>query len=295
MTKRDEAISLVRASAPSQTLPGLERIGEQIALGIRAMLERNGATGAMVTSSQSETKGFGAWRDGIAEFGAFAQYRLPPIKGGALMFVPGSLIAQLVDRFYGGNGDVQSERGSFSTAETRFASRIAGECSQLFTAAWASIFPIDPALLGIKCDPRLLRFVGDDEIMAIQSFSVSGGLLQPVAISLAYPLAALRGVPCLSDEPEIGQDNDEDPLWQSRLTEAVLQARLPLRTIFARPELPLSRLLSLQPGDIIPICLPSTVPVTVGGRLFAQATVGDSSGRAAIQIEKIEEGNKTDD
>ena len=61
----------------------------------------------------------------------------------------------------------------------------------------------------------------------------------------------------------------------------------------ASEELPLGRLLNLKAGDVIPICLPSHIPVTVAGRLFAQGTVGEANGRAAICIEKIEQGSLT--
>ena len=49
--------------------------------------------------------------------------------------------------------------------------------------------------------------------------------------------------------------------------------------------------LTLQPGDIIPVCLPNLVPVTVAGRVFARGSVGESNGRTAIKIERIEEGS----
>ena len=70
--------------------------------------------------------------------------------------------------------------------------------------------------------------------------------------------------------------------------QSVSQVCLPVRSILARPELPLSRIMTLQPGDVIPLTMPRNVPLTVAGRLFAHGTIGESNGRAAIRIESIQ-------
>ena len=51
----------------------------------------------------------------------------------------------------------------------------------------------------------------------------------------------------------------------------------------------------LAPGDFIPVCLPTRVPVTVAGRLLAHGTIGEANGRAAIKIDKLEHGAVFDD
>ena len=52
----------------------------------------------------------------------------------------------------------------------------------------------------------------------------------------------------------------------------------------------LQRLLTLAVGDIIQVPMPRQIPVTIGGRLFAQGSVGEANGRTAIKIESIQQG-----
>ena len=82
-----------------------------------------------------------------------------------------------------------------------------------------------------------------------------------------------------------------DPVWRGKLSDAVMHVQFPVRSIFARPELSAAKLVTLQAGDIIPVCLPSHLPVTVAGRLFAHGTVGEAGGRAAIRIKNIAQGS----
>lgn len=80
-----------------------------------------------------------------------------------------------------------------------------------------------------------------------------------------------------------------DAQWKRALAQAAEEIRLPLRTVVARPELPLSRILALKPGDVIPLVLPAQVPVTASGLLIGHAVVGDTGGRASIRFESLVE------
>ena len=78
------------------------------------------------------------------------------------------------------------------------------------------------------------------------------------------------------------------------MNKALRDVRLPVRSVLARPEISLVKLLSLEVGDIIPLTMPRHVPVTVAGRSFAVGSIGEANGNAAIMIEHIEKGPDND-
>ena len=78
------------------------------------------------------------------------------------------------------------------------------------------------------------------------------------------------------------------------MNKALRDVRLPVRSVLARPEISLVKLLSLEVGDIIPLTMPRHVPVTVAGRSFAVGSIGEANGNAAIMIEQIEKGPNHD-
>lgn len=67
--------------------------------------------------------------------------------------------------------------------------------------------------------------------------------------------------------------------------------RVPLRvrSEIAVATMPAARLLALKPGDLLPIAMPRTVPVLVCGRHFANASIGEWQGSAALRIENPDE------
>ncbi|MBK6298224.1 MAG: FliM/FliN family flagellar motor switch protein [Sphingomonadales bacterium] len=283
--------SLFRASDETLAFPGLERVGAQFALGLADVIGSNGGVGTKLTCGETTIATFAEWRDRTSASNAVCRFRMAPLKGGMLLSVPQQYVSELVDRFYGGDGIVPSPRAELSAAEERYFARLGGLVVPMLAAAWAEMVKIEPTVAKVDHSGSLPTLVADTQQVAVQHFVAESIDGKQVAIDVVFPLAMLRAVPQLVATPDSEEASQIDPVWQTSLSDAVMQVRLPVRTIFARPELPLSQLLTLQPGDIIPVCLPNQVPVTVAGRVFARGSVGDSNGRTAIKIERIEEGS----
>jgi flagellar motor switch protein FliM len=278
-------VSLVRERAEqSEAFPGIVRIGDRLARGMAAVFGHD----CTVVPEALTVATVNDWRSAQTSGTLLARIKLHPLNGAVTFAVPLALMMQLVDLHYGGTGDVTETRDTASAAEDLLFSRLAEQFKSLIAPAWIDILPLAPELMPIG-GPAPLG--ADASQIAVQPFSVRVGARLHQAACL-YPLPLLRAVPQLLNSTELSEDdeNHADPLWQGRLANAVMNVRLPVRTIFARPELPLSQLMSLMPGDIIPICLPNHLPVTVSGRHFAHGTVGETGGRAAIKIDRIEEG-----
>ena len=79
-----------------------------------------------------------------------------------------------------------------------------------------------------------------------------------------------------------------DPTWMNNLTRAVMNVKLPVRSVLAEQRVPLAQLMALQPGDIIPISFGPEIPLLVANQRFARGAVGASNGRAALRLNCIE-------
>jgi flagellar motor switch protein FliM len=275
------------ARAETVAPPALDRIGTRIAHGLQDVLARLGGRHTITAEAASPAL-FGTWKAALPGFAAVARYRVSGWRGGMLVSFPTPLVTGLVDACYGGSGESAATRTTFSAAERRFVERLASATGDAVEAAWQDIVPLAPHYLG--CTTASAEVVcgrADDEII-LQRFATGSG----TALEILYPAASLRALPALRDgaQDRAGDRDEADPQWRQRLSDAVMQAHLPVRTVIARPLLPLERLMSLAPGDFIPVCLPAHVPVTVAGRLLAHGTIGEANGRAAIRISKIEQG-----
>jgi flagellar motor switch protein FliM len=289
-SKSTESTSLIRGDGEAQVLPGLVPIGDRTARGIRTKVTEFCPFFPHIAPENAEWMTFAEWRARQFEISVTAKFKIRPLKGQMLIVIPIRLVSQLVDCFYGGDGSNANERAELSKAEICFVERMGDSLVDVIAAAWADVTALTPSLVGIETDMSQLAFLKDADQVIAQTLTLTGNPFGTVRIDCVYPAAALRSVKALSENRSGEEPNALDTIWRERMRDAMMQVSLPVRTIFARTELPLTRLLSLQTGDLIPICLPNRIPMTVGGLTFAEATVGESNGRASIRIEKLEQG-----
>jgi flagellar motor switch protein FliM len=284
--------SLIRQHDEPTEFPGLDDIGRKLARVFVDLLAAGGAT-ATVNPGVTEVTSLGDWRENSKGPLVVARFRVDPLNAHVSLAISQTFLTRLVDCFFGGHGDADPGRRPLSASEESYFERLARGLEELMGSAWTSHASVNITLAdhnGVHSD----GVVGADATrMAVQAFPVTLEHGAKGHIDLIYPISMLTNVPSLAAvvEPE-EMAPPADLIWQGKLREAVLQAHFPMRAVFARIELPLSRLLSLQAGDVLPICLPRQVPVTVAGRNFAMATVGEASGRTAIKIERLEKGPK---
>jgi flagellar motor switch protein FliM len=285
-----QSASLVRPVEDAQGFPGLTPIGELLARGCQSLIAGFGIGNPIVSSQGATLKTFNDWRAGQHQPVGVCKYNIKPMSGMMMAALPTAFISQLVDGFYGGTGEAKAARAELSGAEARFLERLGAMLIETLTTAWAETTPLGPAFAGAETDLTRTGIARNKDMIAVQTLSIKGPPFGETYIECIYPVSVLRSIKALALSPATETAPLTDTAWRTRMKQAVLQVHFPIRTIFARTELPLNTLLALQTGDMIPICLPNFIPVTIGGRTFAEATVGESNGRASIRIETLEQG-----
>lgn len=270
-------MSLLRQPQNEESSPASDRVGLQFSRALKDYLATLDFGDGGMEAPASHVMPFSHWQ---AMRGAdmLFQFRLQK-KLSVLIALPVPMLLRLVDMFYGGAGTQVEARDALTAAELRFADRMAAQFTAMLATCWTGARPVLGAV-ALSSEAKAFRPVND--AVLVQDFAAAG-------IACVYPLAALRAEVGQSEETSIAATPDAE--WSARVNAAALSIRLPVRTIFARPEISVAKLMALQPGDIIPLLLPQHVPVTVGGRHFAQGNVGEASGRVAIKIENMTQGH----
>ncbi len=286
-----KASLLLRKAEGSYAFPALDSVAVQFARSVRDLIRALGVPAIQVERAGGGTISFADWSASTAP-AIFWRYHAPPLKGPVLLAAPRPLLLQLVDIFYGGKGGLAAEREELTDAEDRFAARLGRDMGLQLAAAWADKLVIEPELDCVTGDPAKLAAVRADDEMFVQRFVLRGAPFEGRTIACAYPLAALRGIAGAEPAPEM--PGAANPVWAGALNKALRDVRLPVRSVLARPEISLVKLLALEVGDIIPLGMPRHVPVTIAGRSFAVGSIGEANGNAAIMIEHIEKGPNHD-
>lgn len=279
------------ADTPAAPLCGLEKLSERLARRLRAIIEPYSGGRPAVTARPLEDTMFMMWDASAPAFVCLSLYRLHPIKGTAVLRIDADLVSLLVDRFYGGHGPrFVPARREFTPTENRLVARLADQLVAALAECWAEIAAIEPVLLGRESNVERAEIMAGEAEVIVQGFDINLGEKDSRLIEIVYPKAGFAGL----DSAAAGAGDEHgtelmpaDPVWQAGLAGRLDDVRLPARTVLARPNLKMSELLALQPGDVIPIHIARQLPLLVGERIFAHGTVGEQDGSVAFMIEKL--------
>lgn len=235
------------------------------------------------------------WADYKAERGshvsAWQRIAMAPGKGQALLVIDGRFVMEMLDCFFGGDGDAH-EPSDFTPAAETLVMRLSQSLAGSLDTAWEPLARIAfrPAESHLAAQPDL----GADEAMVVTRFGVAHGEHKPVFVDILYPVAALKPHTASLTAKVHGAAAEVEPEWRSGLTRAVMGVQFQVRSVLAEPVVPLGRLLDLKPGDVIPIEFGAEVPVMVASRRLGTGLVGTANGRAAVRLTSLEPINPED-
>ena len=209
------------------------------------------------------------------------------VTGQALAVFDGRFVMELLDLFFGGTGHAPSDLPrEFTPAAEALIERLGAMVAAPLTTAWEPLARLDFRPGRVESNPALIADLDVDDAVVVTRFGIAAGTAKPVFVDLLYPVAALKPyAPSLTGK--VHKTAEPDPAWRTGLTRAVMDVRFGVRSVLAEPTVPLSLLLALKTGDVIPISVGGDVPVMVGGDRLGLGTVGTSNGRAAIKLNTI--------
>jgi flagellar motor switch protein FliM len=278
-------ISLFKENNEDAGHGDIDIIGERLSRNLQELLTASSGRLLTVKAGSVNAASYTEWRIAQNPYALLFRYRLTVQGAQLLVHVPGHLLSQIVDLAYGGIGNL-AVRSAFAPAETRFAERIAETLLPAIRAAWKDTPTIGPTLSGIETDLLNANWPKAQDRILVSNLFVEGDGIKPATISWIISAETANTLPAAPG----AESSVADPVWSQRMRASAMAVSLPVRSILTRCELPLSRLLTLTTGDIIPVFLPSSVPLTVAGRTFAHGSIGEANGRAALRIETMEKG-----
>jgi flagellar motor switch protein FliM len=217
--------------------------------------------------------------------GTIAVVRLKPLPGFAYVCVEPALLLTLLDGFFGGTGRANADPQAVTApAAQRFLSLMLRSFSADLTAAWAAVSPVELELVKQETNPRLVQLGGALESVAVARFTVEFAA-RSGRIDWLLPDALLAPIrEALAGEGGATAPVRKHEAWAPSLTSALQGAQLDTRAVLAQATISLRELVSLSPGDIIPIDAPQQVTLLAGDVPLYRGRFGISQGHNALKI-----------
>lgn len=265
-------------------LPMLEVVNKALAAraghALAALIGRDASIGF----ESMETIKCGDLQASLPVPGTLAIVRLKPLLGFAYVSVEPQMLLTLLDGFFGGSGRANSDTAAAAApAAQRFLALMLRTFVPDVAAAWQPVAPIELELVKQETNPRLVQFgSAADSVVAckfvIEFAAKSGPMYWYLPESMLAPLRD-----ALSGETNAAPERKQEP-WAPALISGLADAQIDTRAVLAEASMSLRELVTMVPGDIIPIEPPQDVTLYSGDVPLYVGRFGVSQGRNALKI-----------
>jgi flagellar motor switch protein FliM len=267
-------------------MPTLEMVNERFARHMRISLFNMMRRTAEVSINGIQMIKFGEYVHTLFVPTSLNMVRFRPLKGTALITMEARLVFILVDNFFGGDGRYHAkiEGREFTPTERRIIQMLLKLIFEDYKEAWSPVMDVSFEYLDSEVNPAMANIVSPTEVVVISSFHIEldggGG-----DFHVALPYSMLEPIRELLDAGVQSDKEDTDMRWSKALRDEIMDVPVALTTKFIEVDIPLSQVMELKTGDVIPIEVPEFVTVLIEKLPSFRAKLGKSRDNVALKIE----------
>ena len=198
----------------------------------------------------------------------------------------------MMDRLMGGVGTYTENNRDFTEIEVGLMTSVLKKMAVLFKEPWGTYIEINPTLTTIETNSRVMQSISPDDIVIIVMLEME---IRDVknTISVCIPALGLESIMAKFGDRWAKATKKLDPKRENErklsLMDAIRDSELKINAILSETELDLYDVLTLQPGDVIPLNMPidQNVVVKIGDHVWFDGKLGVKNSKKAVKIDNI--------
>ena len=269
-------------------MPTLETINERFARLFRVSIFNLLRRSPEISGGSVQMLKFSEYVHGLFMPANMNVVRIRPLRGTALFTLDPKLVFSVVDNYFGGGGrfPAKIEGREFTATEMRLIELILERVFVDLSEAWAPVLNVEFEHVGSEVNPHFANICSPSEVVVVSVFHIEleggGGDLH-----VAMPYAMVEPIRELLDTGVQSVRDDSDDRWLDALRDEIFTAEIELSSTLTETTMPLSSLVALREGDIIPVEVPEQVMVRVGEVPLRRASFGASRGNLALKVNEF--------
>ncbi|MBI3793444.1 MAG: flagellar motor switch protein FliM [Nitrospinae bacterium] len=271
-------------------MPTLDIINQRF-----SRLFRNSLSSALrkvldVSAVSTDTVKFGEFIKSLPVPASLHIFRMPPLRGFALLVAESKMVFALVDTFFGGSGEAKMkiEGRDFTSIEQRIIKNVVLMALVDQQKAWGPVHPIEMVFVRSEVNPQFAAIVPPTDVVVVILFEVemdqfSGTITVCLPYSTIEPIIGKLKAGFQSDQLEV------DLAWIRRLRERLAMAEIEMKVKLGETQISSNEFVNLKPGDVLPLGTDVSDELTVyaGGVAKFKGYPGVVRGNKAIRISQV--------
>ncbi len=222
---------------------------------------------------------------------------MEPLEGNAVLEINLPIVFSIIDRLVGGPGTHRPRPRELTEIEHALVHNVIETLLAGFSEAWSTVVPTRVRRVATEMNPQFAQIVTPSDMVMLITFELRVGS-QTGSISLCVPYLVLEPVMDRFTAQSYFSAVTAGPSPEMRdgMASELGGVSIPVSVELGAAELHVGDLLSLAPGDVIPLSVApgSDAVVRIGRREAFHAQPGVRGRRAAVQITgRIEDLERT--
>jgi flagellar motor switch protein FliM len=243
-----------------------------------------------VSAVSTDTVKFGEFIKSLPVPASLHIFRMPPLRGFALLVAESKMVFALVDTFFGGSGEAKMkiEGRDFTSIEQRIIKNVVLMALVDLQKAWGPVHPIEMVFVRSEVNPQFAAIVPPTDVVVVILFEVemdqfSGTITVCLPYSTIEPIIGKLKAGFQSDQLEV------DLAWIRRLRERMAMAEVEVKVKLGETGITTRQFLEMKPGDVLALDtdVSDELSVYAGGVQKFKGYPGVVRGNKAIRISQV--------
>lgn len=278
---------LAGGQSASTDLEPLNQLAVRLRKGMKIGLEPILHALPEVVQQPAAVMRYDAYMADVPSLASNSLFRLRRSDARFLLSVDGGAIMRLIDRFFGGTGDIEGPLPQeFPTSAELMIERLESTIVARFAEAMGSVSADDIEREKHEATIAHLAYLEPADQIVLSRMTVREAGCEPWHIDFVFAGTALRMlVPKLANRVTSRRPGHGD--WGALVQTSLGEVPLPVRAVMAESAVSMTTIADLEPGQILPISLARHVALRIGEQTIGRGTMGKNEDRMAVRIKQI--------
>lgn len=206
--------------------------------------------------------------------------------------VSNAITYTMIDRLLGGKGEYRDVNRDFTEIEITIMSDVMSSFASLLKEPWATHIELEPKLIGIETNSRVVQTIGHEDTVIIVALEVEINGVKSI-ISVCIPAINLDEIMGKFIPRYTGSRRKTDAVREQERRDSIMSGisttDLQIKAVLGEINLDLYEVLTLQVNDVIPLNKPitSNITIKVGEKEWCDGKLGTYNNKKAVMIDNF--------
>ena len=237
-----------------------------------------------ITANGLDTCSYGEFCDSVNDFALVVEFTAKPLAGSGLIYVNADLVRQLVESFFGGEGNEPAEQpnDTFTRGETSVAKLFCRDILNTIADVWGALVDAEHEQVGVHLSTDIIDGFDTSDTVVSADFGLEF-FKQRYDFRIVWPANMLTPLLPVFEGQKRERDPAQDALWEQAIRARVTDTVVGISSRVGDRQLTLGAVAELAPGDIIDIENPRASTVSVKQVPILRGQFGVHGGRYAVE------------